>query len=251
MQAKQASTAGWVVKALAIGSLALGVVNATAADFSVGRVDIKFAEDGWKEIPLPDRAQTYGGDKDGALSVQGKLYLRDSTGGTGPILVLVSSSSTGFGGGRGAYMTYSPKCHSDEQAFREGNEGFGQRFAQCLTAWPRYSSENVFKALAPEVLGLRASGDVPNLPALYTVRSRHAISTGSFLDVMVFVTSPLGAEGDAVTENLPKGVPSSHVVWGRQLKDAVKSSVYSLSGRLEMPPIRMAPPPADAAGSSN
>lgn len=249
MQAKQALNAGWLVKALAIGSLALGVVNAIGADFSVGRVDIKFAEDGWKEIALPDRSQAYGGEKDGALSIQGKLYVRESTDREGQTLVLVSANSGGLGGGSAGYMTYSPVCHSDEQTYREGNEGFGQRFAQCLMVLPRYSSESVFKALAPEVLTLRASGEVGYHPGTYTVISRHAISTGSFLEVMVFVTAPIQADSTAVTATVPKGIPPAHVVWGRQLKEAVKSSVYSLSGRLEMPPIRLgSPPPAPAAG---
>ena len=105
-------------------------------------------------------------------------------------------------------MTYNPVCHSDEQTFQEGNEGFSQRFAQCLMVLPRYSSESVFKTLAPEVLLLQASGELSYQPGVYTVMSRHAISTGSFVDVMVFVTTPINADGAAVTDTLPKGVPA-------------------------------------------
>lgn len=43
-------------------------------------------------------------------------------------------------------------------------------------------------------------------------------------------------------DGLPKDVPATHVAWGRQLKDAVKSSVHSFSGRLDIPPIQMTTP---------
>ena len=235
-------------KAFVGGWAILGALGAHAADFSVGRVDIKFTDEGWKEVPLPDQSQAFGGEKEGALAIQGKLYIRESTGGEGQTLVLVSAAPGGLGGGGAGYMTYSPVCHTDDQLYREGNEGFGERFAQCLTVLPRFSSASVFKVLAPQVIPLQESGVVANSPAVYTVWSRHAISTGSFVDVRVFVTAPINADSAAVTDTLPKGVLPAHVVWGRQLKEAVKGSVYSLSGRLEIPPIRLGPTASGAGG---
>lgn len=233
---------GIMLRALAAGCAILGAVAAQAADFSVGRVDIKFADPDWKVVPLPDQAVAYGGEKSGALEVQSKLYVRGAAGSDGQILVLVSANSGGLGGGRGGYMTYSPNCRSDEYNYREGNEGFRASFMQCLTVTPLYSSESALKALAPQVLDLQTSGGVSVQRPIYTVWSRHAISTGSFVDVRVFLMSPLGVDGASVADSIPSGVPTDHVAWGRQLRDAVKSSVYSLSGRLDMPPIRLAPP---------
>jgi hypothetical protein len=162
------------------------------------------------------------------------------------LLVLVSANSEGMGGGRGGYMSYSPNCKSDERNYREGNEGFTASFLQCLTVMPMYSGASVIKVLAPQLESvLKTEGS--ELPPFFTVWSRHAISTGSFLDVRVFTVFPIQADGAASAGSLPKGVPPAHVVWGRQLKDAVKSSVYSLSGRLDIPPIRLEAPPAGAA----
>jgi hypothetical protein len=232
---------GSMLKVLAFGWVILGALAAQAADFSVGRVEVEFAEEGWKEVPLPDTASAYGGDKTGALTVQSKLYVRGAPGGDDQMLVLVSAHSEGMGGGRGAYMSYSPNCRSDAQIFREGNEGFRASFMQCLMVTPLYDSESVFKALAPQILDLQTSGEVSVQRPVYTVWSHHAISTGSFLDVRVFVMSPMEAAGALVAETLPNGVLPEQVAWGRQLKDAVKSSVHSLSGRLTVPPIRRAP----------
>jgi hypothetical protein len=236
----KAAVCGWVL-------MAAGAVH--AADFSVGRVDITFGETGWKEVALPDESQAYGGEKDGALAVQAKLYLLEASADEGQTLVLVSTNSQGLGGGRGGYMTYNPDCKSDAKNYREGNEGFSARFLQCLTVTPLYTSDSVFQALAPQVPALQAAGVVSVRRPVYTVWSRYAISTGSFLDVRVFTVAPLRDGGAAVTEPLPDGVPSAHVAWGRQLTDAVKSSVHSLTGRLTMPVLRPAPPAKGGQGT--
>lgn len=237
-------------KAAVCGWMLWGAVTSQAAEFSVGRVDIKFADEGWKEVPLPDAAQAYGGDRSGALAVQEKLFVQYREASETPVLVLVSANSDGLGGGRGGHMTYSVNCKSDEENYREGNEGFRASFAQCLTVMPPYEGASVIKALAPQLEGvLKTEG--ADMPPFYTVWSRHAISTGSFVDVRVFTVFPISADGGAATGALPKDVPPAHVAWGRQLKDAVKSSVYSLSGRLEMPPIKLVAPtpqPAVAGG---
>ena len=231
------------------GCMLWGAVTSHAAEFSVGRVDIRFADEGWKEVPLPDRAQSYGGEKSGALAVQAKLFVRDGSASEVPVLVLVSANSQGMGGGRGGYMTYSPNCKSDEHNYREGNEGFNASLLQCLTVMPRYNGSSVIKALAPQLEGALKTEEGTELPPFYTVWSRHAISTGSFVDVRVFTVFPISADGSAAVGALPQDVPPAHVVWGRQLKDAVKSSVYSLSGRLEMPPIQVVVPPQPAAAA--
>lgn len=232
----------WLPKMLVCGWGVLASLTAQASDFSVGRVDIEFAEEGWKEMALPVMAEAYGGEKNGAMAVEAKLYVRGAPDSAGHVLVLVSANSAGMGGGRGGYMTYSPNCKSDGPNHLEGNEGFRASFAQCLMVTPLYNSESVFKALAPQVVDLPTSGWVSVQRPVYTVWSRHAISTGSFVDVRVFATSPMMADSASVTDALPAGVLPEQVAWGRQLKEAVKSSVYSLSGRLKVPPIRLTTP---------
>lgn len=230
---------GLMLKALAFGWVTLGAMAAQATDFSVGRVEVEFAEEGWREMPLSDSENAYGGEKAGALAVQSKLYVRGGAGSDAQVLVLVSATSGGLGA---AYMSYSPTCQSDAENYREGNTGIRRPFAQCLTVTPVYTSESVLRSLAPEILDLQSAGTVSVRSPVYTVWNRHAISTGAFVDVRVFVMSPMGATGTSVAETLPNGVPPEHVAWGRQLKDAIKSSVHSLSGRLVVPPIRLATP---------
>lgn len=238
---------GRILRVLTWGCVALGALAAQAEEFSVGRVEVGFAEAGWKELPLPDSATAYGGDRAGELDVQSRLYLRGGSDQEAQVLVLVSAATGGLGGG---YMTYSGDCKPDEQNHREGNEGVRRSFSQCLTVTPRYSSESVFKALAPGVVDLQRSGAVSWTRPVYTVWNYHAVSTGTFLDVRVFVMAPLAAPGSPVAQAQPDGVPPEHVVWGRRLIEAVKSSVYSLTGRLVVPAIRLTVPPASNTPSA-
>ncbi|MBX3608377.1 MAG: hypothetical protein KF871_00660 [Hydrogenophaga sp.] len=232
----------WMRRAIAFGGLALVSCPLLAGDFSVGRVEVAFAEDGWTEIPMDDSGQAYGGDKPGSLRVQTRLYVRAASADGAQAFVLVSANSHGFNGGGAAKMVYSPDCRSDKEIHREGNAGVGRPFAQCLAVMPRYTSESLVEVLTPQVKPLRASGVVPMSRLAYSVTSRHAISNGTFVDVRVIFASPLDVPDTQISDALPDGVPPAHVVWGRQLKDAVKSSVYSLSGRLNIPPLRMIPP---------
>lgn len=224
--------------------LALAAVTVRAGDFSVGRVEVKFSDEGWSEVSLPDSERTYGGDRNGALPVRSKLYVRGSTGGGAQVLALVSATQGGLCGG---HMTYSPQCEPDDSEYREGNSGFRRSFAQCLVVLPLYTSESVFRELAPEIAELRRTGALSVGSAVYSVLSRHAISTGAFVDVRVFTAAPIELSGGAVADPLPEGVLPAHVAWGRQLKEAVKSSVYSLSGRLEVPPLRLMQPSPPAS----
>ena len=72
MKQEQRKMCGAVVKVLVGAGMLLGALAAQAVEFSVGRVGVELAGDGWKEIPLPDRSQAFGGEKEGALSIQGK-----------------------------------------------------------------------------------------------------------------------------------------------------------------------------------
>jgi|GEM_PF-2072586 len=233
---------GWGrgLRSFACGCAVLGALVSQAAEFSVGRVDIRFAEEGWVEETLPDRLEAFGGDRNGALQVQTKRFVYPGKGGKGGVQILVSANSWGMGSGGAAHMRYEIDCKSSGEIYREGNTAASGPFAQCLTVTPLYTSGSVFEALAPQLVERQAEG--LEHPPIYTVWSRHAISTGSFVDVRVFLERPLDVEGASVLEMLPVGIPHAHVVWGRQLKDAVKSCVYSLSGRLVMPPVRMSPP---------
>jgi hypothetical protein len=215
-------------------ALALSSWSATASEFSVGWIDVKFAEAGWKSVPLSDKKQAYSGDMPGALQLKSKVFLREATATGGQVVVVVRATSSGLHDGS---MVYEASCKPDNVNYLEGNVGFSRTFSQCLVVTPAYESEGLLKDLDPELIALRDAGTVAFGKGLFLIWSRHAVSTGSIIDVRVYLTTPLTADISKVTEAIPNRVFPTNVAWGRQLKDAVKSTSYSISGRLAFPPI--------------
>lgn len=221
--------------------LALSLQPAVAVEFSVGRVEVVFPADDWREVILSDAGKTYGGDHPGVIKSETKLFVRTSSGERADAMVLIRANASGMA--TSGTMVYSTSCESSEYFYAEGNEGFKSRSAHCLKVLPAYATEEVMSKLTPAAVQdwLRASRfQLPK--SMATIMSSHSVATGTFLDVRVFVTQETSApEDDTPDVQLPSGVLPQHVRWGRQLKEAVRSSVYSLSGKLRMPSMDIKP----------
>ena len=220
--------------------LCMGLQSLSAAEFSVGRVDVIFPTDDWREVSLPDKGKAFGGDRSGVIQSETKLFIQASSAGQAGAMVLVRANASGMGTGT---MIYSTSCETSEYYFAEGNAGHQARAAHCLHVFPAYATTAVMEKLAPPEVQewLRASRmQLPD--SMVTIWSSHSVATGTFLDVRVFLTPQAGAADDDVPDvSLPNGVLPQHVRWGRQLKDAVRGSVYSLSGNLRIPPMDIKP----------
>jgi len=220
--------------------LSLSLQPVLAAEFSVGRVEVVFPTDDWREVVLPDKGRAYGGDRGGVIESETKLFIQAPSGEHPGALVLIRANAAGMRSGR---MIYSTSCETSEYYFAEGDAGFQARAAHCLVVFPAYASEEVMSKLAPPVVldWLRSSrAQLPK--SMATIWSRHSVSTGTFLDVHVFLTPQAGAADDDTPDvKLPSGVLPQHVRWGRQLKEAVRSSVYSISGKLQIPSMDIKP----------
>ncbi len=215
------------------GALALLSWSATASEFSVGSVDVKFAEEGWQSLALSDTKRPYGGDRVGALVVSSKVFWRDHAASGGLVIVVVNATNGGTGPG---YMTYDRPCKSDDSIYREGNSGFS-RSSKCLVVTPAYTANSVLKELAPDLIALRDAGSLVVGTQLFVILSRHAVASGTDVEVQVFLSLPIATDASALGQAVPQGVPPGHLVWGRELMNAVSKSVHSISGRLAFPPI--------------
>lgn len=89
-------------------------------------------------------------------------------------------------------------------------------------------------------------------PGAVSNRGGYDPYSGAFVDLMALVVPEAlpvipGTSGPS-TEPLPKGVSAASVRWWRQLHKAATDSVYSVRGRLTVPPL-LSPP--DAPSRSN
>lgn len=215
-----------------VGASLLAMAPLHAEEFSVGRAEVQLPNGPWRELSLPDAGKDYGGDVSGNIPSETKLFVKEGAGQTVEALVLVRSSS---GAVRGGTMTYSGECQSNKDSFGEAGQSWGRGSTQCLRVLRQFGTRSLLKVLAPQLTELM-EGNTHLPPGMFTVLSQGAVGTGTFLDVRVFLAPTFVGASDPVDAQLIEGVKASHVAWGRHLREAVRSSVFSLSGKLVFPP---------------
>ena len=227
---------------LAASVLAMAPLH--AEEFSVGRAEVQLPGGPWRELALQDAGQAYAGEVSGTISSETKVFVKEGAGQAVEALVLVRSSS---GGIRGGTMTYSGGCDGDEVSYAEVGQLRGQGSTQCLRVIRSFETQSVLKALAPQLPAQWSSAAV--LPkSVITVMSHSAVGTGTFLDVRVFLAPGFAGSIEPVDAVLPEGVKAPHVAWARLLSEAVRASVFSLSGKLVFPPFEFKSGDAVASG---
>lgn len=219
---------------------------AQAAEFNVGRATVVFPTDDWTVADLTDEGAAYGGDRQGVIATERKLFVKTAPHGGVEAVVMVRGSK---GGVPAVYMTYRRECNSTDRYFAEGRTGEELRFAQCLSVHPRYTMSSLLKSLGDPGKSV-LEGQKGKLPeAMYEITSNFANSNGTFVEVSVWLAPGFEGSPGTVSEALPKDVEASHVVWGRALNKAVRGSVTSVFGTLRFPALSFSPTPPGSAGN--
>jgi len=213
--------------------------SAQAAEFSVGRADIVFPTDDWSVAELSDAGRAYGGLDPKVLASESKMFVKTSPQRGVEAVVLVQASKAGF---PARYATYTRECESTKDYYAEGTTGGGMRLAHCLVVHRIYSTESLVKAMGePWISSLqRLKGQLPQ--GMFEISSEYSNSNGTFLVVTAWLARALEGAPDKVDEALPKGIDASHVVWGKALSLAVRSSVNSIFGTMKFPALAFAVP---------
>jgi hypothetical protein len=210
--------------------------GAVAADFSVGRAPVKMPGEGWRILEIADKGRGYqgGGDVDGRIQSETKVFIKESSSKSVEALVVVRGSS---GGLRNGVMVYTTECSAGKNGYASGNSGTRTSYIDCLQVLRKFPSESVLQAFAPNVLPMLKADNTVLPPALTTISSHFSNSNGTFLDVLAFFAPNFAGREGKAADNSAEGVEPQSVVWGHELSDAVRGSVRSLSGTLAFPEI--------------
>ena len=211
-----------------------GLGSAQAVEFDVGRATVVFATDDWSAADLADEGASYGGDRSGVIPSETKLFVKTAAQGSVEAVAVVRASSAGV---PASYMTYTRDCDPTQEFFAEGNTGAGMRLARCLKVYPRYTTQSLLNYLgaAGRAVLEGQKGTFPE--SMYVISSYFWNSNGTFVSVQVWLAPGFEGQPGTVSETLPEGVQASHVIWGRALNSAVRSSVTSIFGNLAFPPL--------------
>lgn len=214
---------------------------AHAAEFPVGRANVVFTTDDWQVAEIPDQGAAYGGDRKGVIASETKLFVKTAPQGDVQAVALVRASKSGV---TASYMIYGRRCDSTDKVFAEGLSGDALRYASCLQVHPSYTTRSLLDHLGEPGKTILAAHEGTFPEGMHEIVSSYANSNGTFIEMSVWLAPGFGGMPGTVNAALPKGVPATHVVWGRALHNAVRGSVTSIFGNLKFPALSFFDRPA-------
>lgn len=231
-----------LLTALAIFML-MGAARAMEVD--VGRITVVLPTDDWMEISLIDPGLPYQGDVTGRLKSETKALVRTTPDGQLDALLIVRANAAGFGGGRAATMVYSAVCPLELHIYSEGSEAGPHATAMhCLVVAPPTDIQRLTNPAVVEVREQLKQRGIAIQGAFSVFQAQQHASTSAFTFVLAYMRPDVFAESGPPEEGaqpwpvvLPPGVEIGQVQWGQKLLQASKQSVYSILGRLALPPV--------------
>ena len=234
---------------LAILTVAQGL---RAAEFEVGRAKVVLAGDGWQVLDMADGGKPYNGGVQAKIQSETKVFLKLGADKTVQTVVLIRASQAGMANG---WMVYSHDCKGNDQMYAVGNTGARTNNYDCLSVWGLYRTSEWVDDLFPELNNKLKAQQLQLPKAVQPISMHFANANGSFAEARVLLApgfTGVATQAAADFGTLPKGVLPSAVGWGQELAKAVRGSVSSLSGRLEVPAIEYTAdgtPPAKVASN--
>ena len=225
--------------------LLLGGIAAAAAgeEVRVGRAALQLPGPEWKaltEYRTARKYNEYSGQQPAShdVAVENKVFVLARADGSAKALLVVSSSVSA---NRKSVNYQGDACPAARPKFFSDNFGSGAASdrIECLVVNAAYPSATlsrlnveIGKAIAAHGIRFDKSG--------YYVRSVYGAANGTFLQVNLFTSTAFkGLAGAPAGGRDTHEVPEELVNWGNALHKAVRGSVLSFSGKVELPPLEV------------
>lgn len=199
----------------------------------MGRAEIKLPGENWQSFPVVEDITQVGGDRTVQIKNERKVLVQKSSANTVSAIVFVSGSS---GIGIAGKISYSPKCKSDKYWYRQGNEGFNRPFAECwgVRKGLPIAPGDIVKVV-PELAPVLTRENLQMPTGAYNLFSIYENENGTFLTAEMFIAPGFSIANTAAVETATDDIDPKLLQYGRQLSDAVRSSVTSWSGKFVVP----------------
>ncbi len=224
-------------KLLSLAGLAAAVaaLPALAETVKVGRASIELPEGNWKALTAKDGQNSVDGANAGALPTESRVFALVSG---GRLMAILSVNSSKGGGIR---INWTNTCTSNKLSLAL-NLTEDPNALECIQASIPLMAEPYLKRVMPDALSSLESDGLAVPPAMQSISATVGSSSGTSLYVnLIVVPSFIGLQGEEAS-TLPARLKPGQVVWARQLAKAIKSSVYSMSGNMTLPPVAFAAP---------
>jgi len=205
-----------------------------SAVLEVGRVTLRISDDGWENIGASRGGRPFTGDRSGDVPFETQHLLLRGKAGEFRAVVTVAASR----GGAGGRFTYNTNCQPGTNLYVVDGTGGSFSASDCLRVSGLVQARRFLESAAPDLLANLTGRNVVLPNAAYLVIHEKGINNGAFTFVRVVFAADFKLPIEAGSAgNLPVGIEPEAVAWGLRLAEAVRSSIYSPSGTLLLPPV--------------
>lgn len=214
----------------------VAALPAHAETVQVGRASIELQEGTWKALTTSDGQDIVNGRATGELPTETRTFAFVSGDRAMAILSITSSKNGGVRANWvGTTCTSSPNIHAL-------NLTEDPNALECVRVSVPFQAEPFLKRVMPDAVTAMKSNGFAVPPIVQSINVTIGSSGGTSLHVNLYAAPGfVGLQGEEVS-NLPAHVKPGQLVWARQLAKAIKSSVYSMSGNMTLPPVAFAAP---------
>ena len=214
--------------------MAASIGISRSAILEVGRVTLRLSDDGWENVGAGQRGLAYTGEQSGDIQYETvHLLLRGNAGEFRAALVVGASRGIGS-----VHFTWSTNCQAGPNVYVVDSAGGNFRGSDCLRVSGITGTQRFLESAEPGLLAELTARKVILPNTAYVVIYEKAIENGAFTFVRMVFAADFKLPDDASTPgNLPAAVKPEAVAWGLRLAEAARSSIYSLSGALLIPPV--------------
>jgi len=208
--------------------------NGLAADFDVGRVTLRVADERWTSVGTGTDELPFSGNASGTIAVAKRSLLLFDDGNRFRAALVVSAT-------RGVPTTdlqWPDDCRSQDEVYAVDARPGTAEGRDCLRVSGLASIERSLATDAPAVAATLAGRRAVIPTEGYVVLTEVALGNGTFVAVEALIAADVELPAESRRQqSLPAGIRAEVVAWGQQLAEAARASVHSLSGLLAVPAV--------------
>ena len=227
-----------ISKLLSLGVFLIGIATwpVQAETVKVGRATIELPAGNWQALTTTEGKTLLDGGASGTVPTEDRAFVLMSD---NQIIAILNVSSSK--GGARLRTNWVNTCTGTDTVYALSLTT-NPNALECAQATAALKTDVFLKLAMPNVLKAVEDNGFTLPPIVQFISAAVGNSNGSSLHVGLLAVPTFTGLQSVENLNVPARVKPGHAAWARELVLAVKASVYSLSGKMAVPPVVFAAP---------
>ena len=226
-----------------LGACLIGIAafQVQAETVEVGRATIELPEGNWQALTTNEGKTTLDGGASGSLPTDDRAFVL-MFGDQMKAILYVSSSK----GGSTIRTNWTNTCKASDSTYA-ASLTTNPNALECERATGALKTDVYLKMAMPNVLKALEEKRLAPPPIVQSTSATVGNDRGTMLHVNLLAAPTFtGLQSEEIL-SVPTRVKPGHAAWAHQLILAIKDSVYSMSGKMAVPPVVFAAPRATSS----